>query len=202
MTIKDALVSMAPPGMMRLDDILPAYDINEIHVAVIRGTPAQIFEAIKAVTPKEILLFRLLMGVRRLPGHLLGTRGNRVASGRSLLAQFLEGGFVILGETTERELVVGAVAQFWKPWGGEVLKIRTLAEFQAFCLPGYAKAAVNFSVEADLAGRAIVRTETRVLATDPIARAKFARYWRLIHPGSAFIRRMWLRAIRRRVERS
>jgi hypothetical protein len=31
---------------------------------------------------------------------------------------------------------------------------------------------------------------------------QFAVYWRLIHPGSDIIRRMWLRAIKRRAERA
>ncbi|HXT21641.1 MAG TPA: hypothetical protein VN923_12895, partial [Thermoanaerobaculia bacterium] len=45
-----------------------------------------------------------------------------------------------------------------------------------------------------------VTTETRVFATDDHARRRFAAYWRTIYPGSALIRRMWLRAIRARAE--
>jgi hypothetical protein len=59
---------------------------------------------------------------------------------------------------------------------------------------------MSFLVEADGAGGAWVRTETRVAATDAGSRRRFARYWRLIYPGSALIRRMWLRAIRKRAE--
>jgi hypothetical protein len=47
----------------------------------------------------------------------------------------------------------------------------------------------------------LLTTETRVYATDPAARRRFARYWRVIYPGSSLIRRMWLRAIRKRAER-
>jgi hypothetical protein len=43
-----------------------------------------------------------------------------------------------------------------------------------------------------------VSTETRVFATSPAARRRFAAYWRVIYPGSAIIRRSWLRAIRHR----
>ena len=43
-------------------------------------------------------------------------------------------------------------------------------------------------------------TETRVFATDDSARRRFAAFWRVIYPGSALIRRMWLRAIQRRAE--
>jgi hypothetical protein len=38
-----------------------------------------------------------------------------------------------------------------------------------------------------------------VFASDASARRRFAIYWRLIYPGSALIRRMWLRAIEKRV---
>lgn len=37
-------------------------------------------------------------------------------------------------------------------------------------------------------------------AADPRATRAFAAYWRMIHPGSALIRVMWLRAIRLRAE--
>jgi hypothetical protein len=41
-----------------------------------------------------------------------------------------------------------------------------------------------------------------VFANSPWARRGFAAYWRVIYPGSALIRRMWLRAIARRATRS
>jgi hypothetical protein len=37
-----------------------------------------------------------------------------------------------------------------------------------------------------------------VFANSPHARRRFAAYWRVIYPGSAIIRRMWLRAIQHR----
>lgn len=177
------------------------YDVSEIHSTVIRGTPAAVFEAIKTVPPQEIHFLRFLMGIRALPGRVLGGRRSALDSRRPLLAQFLNAGFVILAEAENRELVVGGIGQFWRPWGGEVRNVKTTDEFVAFGDPGYVKAAVNFSITPGAAAMVTVRTETRVLATDAGARVHFARYWRLIHPGSAVIRRMWLRAIRRRVER-
>jgi hypothetical protein len=51
-------------------------------------------------------------------------------------------------------------------------------------------------------GGTLLTTETRIQATDDHARRSFRRYWLLIHPGSAAIRRAWLRAIRRRAEAS
>ena len=59
---------------------------------------------------------------------------------------------------------------------------------------------VNFLVTSDERGGSIVSTETRVYVNDPSALRRFAVYWRVIHPGSDIIRRMWLRAIKRRAE--
>ena len=47
-----------------------------------------------------------------------------------------------------------------------------------------------------------LRTETRVLATDAASRRRFGRYWRLIQPGSALVRRDWLAAAKPRAERA
>jgi hypothetical protein len=57
---------------------------------------------------------------------------------------------------------------------------------------------MNFLVLPDGKGGSLVSTETRIHASDAAARRRFAAYWRVIYPGSALIRRMWLRAIRRR----
>ena len=59
---------------------------------------------------------------------------------------------------------------------------------------------MNFRVVPDGAGGSLVTTKTRVLATDPRAARRFAVYWRIIQPGSALIRRRWLRAIAARAE--
>ncbi len=63
---------------------------------------------------------------------------------------------------------------------------------------GFALAAMNFIVRPDGHGGSELTTETRVHANAYAARRRFAVYWRLICPGSALIRRMWLRAIAER----
>ena len=60
---------------------------------------------------------------------------------------------------------------------------------------------MNFVVTQDGASGSVVSTETRVYANSPSARRRFAAYWRVIYPGSAILRRMWLRAIQRRATR-
>lgn len=65
---------------------------------------------------------------------------------------------------------------------------------------GFAVAAINFRLEDASNGETLLTTETRVYATDSATRKKFAGYWRVVYPGSALIRVMWLRAIRNRAE--
>jgi hypothetical protein len=67
-------------------------------------------------------------------------------------------------------------------------------------LDGFAVATMNFAIAPRDDGACDVTTETRVFATDPDARRRFGAYWRVIYPGSALIRRMWLRAIKVRAE--
>jgi hypothetical protein len=80
------------------------------------------------------------------------------------------------------------------------IRPRTPEEYRAFELPGYAKATMNFLIT-ESESACVVTTETRVHATDPRSRRRFGIYWLAIYPGSALIRRMWLRAIKRRCER-
>ena len=61
---------------------------------------------------------------------------------------------------------------------------------------------MNFRIEDVDASHCSLTTETRVYAAGPRALRGFATYWRMIYPGSAIIRRMWLRAIKRRAEAS
>jgi hypothetical protein len=72
-------------------------------------------------------------------------------------------------------------------------------EFFTKPLPeGFALATMNFVVTPNGPNHSLVSTETRVFASGSSARRRFAAYWRIIYPGSAIIRRMWLRAIQRR----
>ena len=189
---------------MLLDVHLLAYHFREVHATVVRATPEEAFRAIKELTPAEIPLARVLLGLRTLPARLV--RRGRLQRGRfdvtrPFLERLLGAGFVLLGEEPGRELVVGTIGRFWELTGGAAPPIPDAWAFAAFDQPGYAKAALNFTVTERPRGGVIVRTETRIAVPDPGARRAFARYWRVIYPGSALIRRVWLRAIKRRAER-
>jgi len=73
-------------------------------------------------------------------------------------------------------------------------------DFARFADPGYVKIAWTIRADADGDGRSIFRTETRVVATDPTARAKFRRYWSLASPGIILIRWLMLNPVRHAAE--
>jgi len=184
---------------MPLDDFLPEYDSNEIHSTRVAASPREALAATRALTPREVPLTGALMALRRLPAALLGRSGEsaRRAPDAPILDQMTRGGFTLLGEQAD-ELVLGVVGRFWTLNGG----IRRIErdEFVTFDEPGFAKAVVNFHVEGVSRGT-VLTTETRIMGTSEEARRKFRRYWRIVMPGSALIRRAWLRAIRKRAER-
>jgi hypothetical protein len=146
----------------------------------------------RELTAREVPLLVVLTALRTGPAMR-----RRSVRGR-ILDQFVRSGFVVLHDAP-RQVVLGAVGRFWQLSGG-VRRIDA-SEFPGFAEPGYAKAVFELRAEARGEGTWLV-TETRVLATDEHARRRFRRYWRFVHPGSAAIRLAWLRAIRRRAERS
>jgi hypothetical protein len=97
--------------------------------------------------------------------------------------------------------VLGTLVVAPPGWRPNKDKKPTPEDFKALHAPGFALAAINFRVEDTAKGDALLTTETRVYATDSSTKRKFATYWRVIYPGSALIRVMWLRAIRHRAEK-
>lgn len=186
--------------MTLLNSFMPVYDFNEVHSIGVRASPSEIFKVSKEITPEEIPFFRSLFGIRSLPRRLVDKTAGLFTTPRPIFEQALKSGFLLLGENPNEEFVLGLIGQFWKLRGGSSRKIDEAYEFVNFDTPGYAKATINFRIDR-VHGTNILSTETRVYATDPIARRKFAAYWLLIGPGSAFVRRMWLKAIKKKAER-
>jgi hypothetical protein len=194
-----ALASLAAPAFTsrtsasstRLDEFAPEWQFHEVHERHIAAPPARVYAALREVRADEIAFFSTLTWIRRfgrpLPPGVLN------AGHEPIIDVAVKGGFTLLADDTPRELLLGTVVA--APPGPR--QVRTFAFFKA-PPPGFAVATMNFLVKADGAGGTWLSTETRVVATSPSARRVFAAYWRVIYPGSALIRRMWLRAVERR----
>jgi len=180
-----------------LDEFAPNYQFGEFHSIRVNAPRERVFLAMKAVTADEIFLFRTLTWIRRFgrpgPESIMNAPENQ-----ALLGVATRSGFLVLAMEENREIVLGtAVAA---PPGFRPSHRPTPEDFKNVRQPGFVLAATNFRFEDDGPGVTLVTTETRVFATSPSVRRRFQLYWRVIYPGSALIRRMWLRAIKKRAE--
>ncbi len=188
---------------MLLDSFVQVYDFNEVHAIAVQANQDKTFRAIKQVTPAEIPLFRTMISLRSLPRWVVGRRPSAFEPAKALFEQVLTANFVLLAEETNRELVLGTIGKFWRLQGSMWRKINNAQDFIAFDRPDYVKVCLNFLVDrGSRDDHCSVTTETRIRASDPIARKKFAAYWQLIKRASALSRREWLKAIKQRAERN
>jgi len=181
----------------RLDEFASVYQFHEFHSIHIAAPADRTYAAIKEVTPDEITLFHTLTWIRRggrpaAPGIL------NAPEHQPLLAVATRTSFLLLAEAPNREIVFGTAVLV--PPGWRAAKRPTADDYKSLRTPGFALASMNFLLQPQGANACELITETRVYATDPESVARFGRCWRVIYPGSALIRRMWLRAIKRRAE--
>lgn len=180
-----------------LDSFLPSYDVSEKHSVVVHSTPEHAYEAANQVTFTDVKVFAALMQVRLAASG----RFRRVRSSPQPILSVMrrpESGFLPLADDGKREMVFGMAGKFWGR--GSVVRLATPEEFRTFHDPDSAKTAFNIRIVDMGDGWSQVITETRAVGTDPQGTRILARYWRVIYPGSATIRRMWLDAIKSRAE--
>ncbi len=180
--------------MSRLDEFAPAWQFREVHRLSVEAPADRVYGATKAVTAREIRFYRVLTWLRRLgrpgPPDILNPPADR-----PIIEVATRTGFLLLADAPPGEIVIGKVVI--APRGAT--PPATAEEYRLLAGPGWARATMNFLIEPQGSG-CVVTTETRVHATDTRSEGRFRLYWMLIYPGSALIRRMWLRAIRLRAE--
>jgi hypothetical protein len=96
-------------------------------------------------------------------------------------------------------VVFGGVLQAWRLSGGESAPELDADGLAAWIRPGWVKVAMDFRL-APVRGGTELSSETRVLATDPDTRRRFALYWKGVQPGSTAIRWEVLTAVQVRAE--
>jgi hypothetical protein len=162
----------ALPGVQTLDDLLPDYDVRERHQRWVAGAPKDAVAAALGVPLAPDALVRALFRVRGIPG------------GGSVYGTLRALGFEQLVCADDR-VVLGAAGRPWSP--------RERVGSFARAGPGQVRVAVLIEATAE-GGGARLATETRVAAADAGARRAFRRYWLVVGPFSALIRRRWLAA--------
>lgn len=168
-----------PPGARRL----------EHHSIDLPGEPGAALAAIEGVRLQDVPIVSALFALRRLPFQAEMT----------LLRFFGTSPFLVLEAAAGREMVFGVVGPFWQ-WrrGRRPGRVpATPDEFRAALADGCMAALGNFRVEPTAAGTRLW-TETWVAAPRAGQKAAFLAYWLMVGPFSAWIRRLLLRAARRR----
>jgi hypothetical protein len=175
---------------------MPDYEVAERHRVRVRA-PAEVTFA--AACEQDLMAVPLVRAVFKAREIVLGSEPDPVTRPRGLLALTTSLGWGVLAEVPGREIVMGAVTQ---PWRANVI-FRALPpeEFVAFDEPDHVKIAWTLRVDPVGSERSVFRTETRAVATDAAARAKFRWYWAKFSPGIAMIRRLSLGPVRRDAER-
>jgi hypothetical protein len=192
-----ALADYVTRPATRLDEFAPVYQFSETVAIPVRASADEVYDALFRVTAAEVPLYRTLVWIRR--GGASGPESIlNPPDDESLIGVATRTSFLALAEVPGREYVMGAVVM--APEGTRLAAGPTPASFKALTRPGFAKAVMSFRIEPQGPAYCLLRTETRVYATDPASRDVFARYWRVITPGSLLIRHMWLRAIKVRAE--
>lgn len=179
-----------------LDRFMPVYEVRERHDVYVAAPPALTLSAAKEQDLFAIPLVRAIFKARAIA--LRAAPDDRPRP-HGLLKEVQALGWGVLAEEPDREVVVGAVTQ---PWEANVI-FRSLprGEFAAFAEPGFVKIAWTLRVHPIGWGSSIFTTETRAVATDPTARARFRRYWAFASSGIALIRRLSLGPLKRDAER-
>ena len=178
-----------------LDRFMPVYDVVERHHIDV-AAPAQITFAAACEQDLMAGLARVIFKAREV---VLGSQRTSGIRPRGLLEMTKSIGWGVLADVPGREIVMGAVTQ---PWQANVV-FRPLppAEFLAFDEPEYVKIVWTLQADAISSNKSIFRTETRAVATDAAARAKFRRYWSFLSPGIILIRWAVLNRLRAEAER-
>jgi hypothetical protein len=179
-----------------LDRFMPAYDVAERHQVRV-AAPATV--TLAAAEEMDLFEMPLVRGLFRTRAMLLGAGEADEMRPRGLLAAARSLGWVVLDERPGREVVAGAVTKPWEP--NVVFRSIPPDAFEAFQEPGYVKIAWTLRADPHGEGGSIFRTETRAMATDAAARAKFRRYWSLLSPGIRLVRAVSLRQLKAEAER-
>ena len=179
-----------------LDRFMPNYEVVERHhIRVV--APAEIVLATAAET--DLQHTQIVRAIFRAREVILGSEPDPVSRPSGLLAWTKSLGWRVLADVPGHEVVMGAVTQPWK--ANVTFQGLPAEEFSAFNEPGFVKIAWTLRADPVSATESVFRTETRVVATDASARAKFRRYWSLLSPGIIVIRWVMLQPLKKEAER-
>jgi hypothetical protein len=179
-----------------LDRFMPVYEVAERHHIRVNAPADVTLNAATEVSLRDSGVVHAIFRAREL---VLGAEPQAAEQPPGLLAETLALGWRVLHDEPGSRIVVGAAT---KPWHANVVFRGVAPEaFKEFSEPDYVKIVWTIRVEPAGPSETICRTETRVVATDAAARARFRWYWARFAPGIILIRQMLMRQLKAEAER-
>jgi len=178
-----------------IERLIPAWDVRSYHQTIIQAPADTVFAVAEHFDLQSIPLVRAIFWLR---GKLMGASRSSPRHPAGLVAETKKLGWGELYRRPGRELVMGAATQPWLP----DVKFTAIPEDEFLGYGEHDRVKIVWTIEAVPieSGLTLLRTETRVRATDLAAREKFLRYWRFAQFGIELIRRLHLPAVRRAAE--
>jgi hypothetical protein len=177
------------------EDVLPNAHFVTRQSRWIDAPPDIVWDQLHAMKLTGLPVTMALGAVRFLPVLLSGKSVGHLHD-----RSFLDALPVPLLASEEPESVVfGGALQAWRLTGGDESPELGAEELQGWIEPGWVKVAMDFRLSPARGGTELT-SETRVLATDPTTRRRFALYWLFVQPGSTAIRWEVLTAVQLRAE--
>jgi hypothetical protein len=178
-----------------IDPFMPRADIRESHEIIVLAPAETVFQVAEDF---DLLSVPIVRSIFRLRERVFRVQAKpRMHTG--IVAETLSLGWGVLDYWPGRAIVMGAATQ---PWIGDV-KFHAIPaeEFAAFAEPGYVKIVWTLEAQPLATSATRFRTQTRVVATDGISKARFLVYWVFAGPFIVLIRRIINRALRQEAER-
>ena len=178
-----------------LDRFFDRADLRDRHETTVRAPASVVYDAARNL---DIGSLWQVQAIFRMRAKMMRAKEVVMPSGRGFVEEALAIGW---GKMIDRPGELFVAGTFCQPWEGDVVFHPLTAEaFAGFAEPDQVK--IAWSLEARPLDREHSRfiTETRAVATDGEAGAKFRRYLRVVKIGILAIRWLMVPAVKRRAE--
>jgi len=190
----------SPTTHQKIDDLLPDFAFNEFHQVLINASPEKVKQVLQVTGVKDIPAACMLMKIRGIADEDvdLSDRASNNLVGSDTVSTPDFNFFVVAPDEWITVMILKSVIITNNANQPAPPEISSLEQFTSFNQPGYVKVAVNFRFITIDNNKTILTTETRNNGVTPKDNRTFGFYWRIIYPGSAIIRRVWLDTIRKK----
>ncbi len=177
-----------------LDGVIPNPRLQETDSVDVAAPAARVWQRLRHADLAQSPLIRALFALRTLPARLHGEASPSAIRIDDFRSTPERPGFTILAEDEGREVVVGAIGKVWQadiPFE----HVTKPEEFSSFDRKEFVKVAWALRALPLDEASTRVEIEVRVTATDERSWRRFRRYFRVIGPGSRYIRHSLLRSL-------